>query len=144
MIKKNIPDSKSKKISKALVIMSNLFKKLLGKESTQLAKCLSFDMVLYKKFNKVETLRTIIPEDLEDDILEELNKHSIVIINNIYSVPLVYSYKINITSYHFKLKVNLTLEEDKAEKILKYKDTSKTKIGWYMLDWTKIDSTYSK
>ena len=144
MIKKNIPDNKSEKISKALVIMSNLFKKLLGKESTQLAKCLSFDMVFYKKFNKVETLRTIIPEDLEDDILEELNKHSIVIINNNYSVPLVYSYKINIMSYHFKLKVSLTLEEDKAEKILKYKNILKTKIGWYMLDWAKIDSTYSK
>ena len=58
-----------------------------------------------------------------------------MIIKNKYSIPLVGSYKIKLTSMFFKLQIELTKEEDKVEKLLKCKDINDTNIAWKIVNW---------
>ena len=123
------------RISKSIIFLSKLFKKLIDRDSENFNLNLAYDIDFNKKVKSGKTLRTFLPEDIEDKVILEINKCSIVIIKNKYSIPFVGSYKIKITSMFFKLQVELTKEEDKVEKLLKCKDINDTNIAWRIVNW---------
>lgn len=123
------------RINKSIIFLSSLFKKLIDIDSEDFNLNLAYSINFNKKIKSGRTLRTHLPEDIEDKVISEINKCSIMIIKNKYSVPLVGSYKIKITSMFFKLQVELTKEEDKVEKLLKCKDINDTNIEWKIVNW---------
>ncbi len=123
------------RINKSIIFLSSLFKKLIDNDSENFNLNLAYSINFNKKIKSGRTLRTHLPEDIEDKVISEINKCSIMIIKNKYSVPLVGSYKIKITSMFFKLQVELTKEEDKVEKLLKCKDINDTNIEWKIVNW---------
>ena len=123
------------RINKSIIFLSSLFKKLIDIDSEDFNLNLAYSINFNKKIKSGRTLRTHLPEDIEDKVISEINKCSIIIIKNKYSIPLVGSYKIKITSMFFKLQVELTKEEDKVEKLLKCKDINDTNIEWKIVNW---------
>ena len=123
------------RINKSIIFLSSLFKKLIDIDSEDFNLNLAYSINFNKKIKSGRTLRTHLPEDIEDKVISEINKCSIMIIKNKYSIPLVGSYKIKITSMFFKLQVELTKEEDKVEKLLKCKDINDTNIEWKIVNW---------
>ena len=123
------------RINKSIIFLSSLFKKLIDNDSEDFNLNLAYSINFNKKIKSGRTLRTHLPEDIEDKVISEINKCSIIIIKNKYSIPLVGSYKIKITSMFFKLQVELTKEEDKVEKLLKCKDINDTNITWKIVNW---------
>ena len=123
------------RINKSIIFLSSLFKKLIDNDSEDFNLNLAYSINFNKKIKSGRTLRTHLPEDIEDKVISEINKCSIIIIKNKYSIPLVGSYKIKITSMFFKLQVELTKEEDKVEKLLKCKDINDTNIVWRIVNW---------
>ena len=123
------------RINKSIIFLSSLFKKLIDIDSEDFNLNLAYSINFNKKIKSGRTLRTHLPEDIEDKVISEINKCSIIIIKNKYSIPLVGSYKIKITSMFFKLQVELTKEEDKVEKLLKCKDINDTNITWKIVNW---------
>lgn len=126
------------RISKSIIFLSKLFKKLIDRNSENFNLNLAYDINFNKKIKSGKTLRAFLPEDIEDKVISEINKCSIVIIKNKYSVPFVGSYKIKITSMFFKLRVELTKEENKAERLLRCKDISDTTVEWLIMNWDLI------
>ena len=123
------------RINKSIIFLSSLFKKLIDNDSEDFNLNLAYSINFNKKIKSGRTLRTHLPEDIEDKVISKINKCSIMIIKNKYSIPLVGSYKIKITSMFFKLQVELTKEEDKVEKLLKCKDINDTNITWKIVNW---------
>ena len=123
------------RINKSIIFLSSLFKKLIEIDSEDFNLNLAYSINFNKKIKSGRTLRTHLPEDIEDKVISEINKYSIIIIKNKYSIPLVGSYKIKITSMFFKLQVELTKEENKVEKLLKCKDINDTNIVWRIVNW---------
>ena len=123
------------RISKSIIFLSKLFKKLIDRDSENFNLNLAYDIDFNKKIKSGKTLRTFLPEDIEDKVISEINKCSIVIIKNKYSIPFVGSYKIKITSMFFNLRVELTKEENKAERFLRCKDISDTTVEWLIMNW---------
>ena len=123
------------RINKSIIFLSSLFKKLIDNDSEDFNLNLAYSISFNKKIKSGRTLRTHLPEDIEDKVISEINKCSIIIIKNKYSIPLVGSYKIKITSMFFKLQVELTKEENKGEKLLKCKDINDTNIAWKIVNW---------
>lgn len=132
------------RINKSIIFLSGLFKKLIDNDSENFNLNLAYSMDFNKKIKSGNTLRTYLPEDIEDKVISKINKFSIVIIKNKYSIPLVGSYKIKITSTFFKLRVELTKEENKVEKLLKCKDINDTDIVWKIVSWDELKNKRRK
>ena len=132
------------RINKSIIFLSSLFKKLIDNDSEDFNLNLAYSINFNKKIKSGRTLRTHLPEDIEDKVISEINKCSIIIIKNKYSIPLVGSYKIKITSMFFKLQVELTKEEDKVEKLLKCKDINDTNIEWRIVNWDLLKNRRRK
>ena len=132
------------RINKSIIFLSSLFKKLIDIDSEDFNLNLAYSINFNKKIKSGRTLRTHLPEDIEDKVISEINKCSIMIIKNKYSIPLVGSYKIKITSMFFKLQVELTKEEDKVEKLLKCKDINDTNITWKIVNWDLLKNRRRK
>ena len=132
------------RINKSIIFLSSLFKKLIDIDSEDFNLNLAYSINFNKKIKSGRTLRTHLPEDIEDKVISEINKCSIIIIKNKYSIPLVGSYKIKITSMFFKLQVELTKEEDKVEKLLKCKDINDINIAWKIVNWDLLKNRRRK
>ena len=70
------------RINKSIIFLSSLFKKLIDNDSEDFNLNLAYSINFNKKIKSGRTLRTHLPEDIEDKVISEINKCSIIIIKN--------------------------------------------------------------
>ena len=70
------------RINKSIIFLSSLFKKLIDNDSEDFNLNLAYSINFNKKIKSGRTLRTHLPEDIEDKVISEINKYSIMIIKN--------------------------------------------------------------
>lgn len=93
----------------SILFLIGLIKRVIIRKNFQ--DSITWLISINKKIRAEVTIRKYVPADIEDKVVNELNKCEIIYVNKKHSIGLVYSYNIKVIRFNTKIIITLTKTE---------------------------------